>query len=109
MSALATWARLLDSWAIPDEILAGAEESPWVLPRQVFVRRADAQLADPLGATHRDAVEALGRSGTVLDVGAAAGAASLPLAGRAPVTAITALDTDDELLAVFADRAAGLG
>ncbi|WP_020663986.1 class I SAM-dependent methyltransferase [Amycolatopsis benzoatilytica] len=106
MTALQRWRDLLASWAIPATI--DPPESPWVLPREVFRRRADRQIADPIGATHRLAVEALREPGTVLDIGAAAGAASLPLVSRSKVTAVTALDTDDELLAAFAERAAGV-
>ncbi|WP_409462056.1 class I SAM-dependent methyltransferase [Amycolatopsis sp. GA6-003] len=106
MTALSTWRELLAAWAIPDTV--HPPESPWVLPREVFLRRADRQIAQPIGATHRLAAEALRGPGTVLDIGAAAGAASLPLVGRANVTAVTAVDTDDELLAAFAERAAGV-
>ncbi|ONF74400.1 class I SAM-dependent methyltransferase [Amycolatopsis keratiniphila] len=109
MTALRRWADALASWAIPPEILAAAPESPWVLPRQVFERRADTQIAAPTGATHSAARAALAEPGSVLDVGAAAGATSLPLAGRAPVLELTAVDADEALLAGFATRAAGLG
>ncbi len=80
-----------------------------MLPREVFARRADRQIADPVGATYRMAAEALDRPGTVLDIGAAAGAASLPLVGRTSVTSVTALDTDAELLAAYGRRATALG
>lgn len=109
VSVLTVWAQLLAGWAIPDDLLARADDSPWVLPRQVFIRRADRQIAEPTGASYRDALAALTAPGTVLDVGAAAGAASLPLVGRAPVTAVTAVDTDGELLDAFAERARRLG
>lgn len=109
LSALEEWASKLDDWALPPAVLDQAEASPWVLPRQVFSRRADRQIADPTGPSHRDAMAALATPGTVLDVGSGAGAASLPVVGRAPVTAITAVDNDEELLATFAERAAQLG
>lgn len=109
MTALRRWADALAAWAIPPEVLAGAPESPWVLPRRVFERRADAQITAPSGGTHTAAVAALGEPGSVLDVGAAAGATSLPLLGRAPVRSLTALDGDADLLAAFAARASTLG
>lgn len=108
MSALVHWAGRLGEWAVPPAVQAQAESSPWVLPRQVFNRRADRQIAEPTGASYREAVQALAVPGTVLDVGAGAGAASLPLVGRVPVTAVTAVDADQELLAAFAERAAQL-
>ncbi|EME55032.1 class I SAM-dependent methyltransferase [Amycolatopsis decaplanina] len=109
MTALHRWADTLAAWAIPPEILAAAPESPWVLPRQVFERRADAQIAAPTGETHAAARAALAEPGSVLDVGAAAGATSLPLLGRVPVLELTAVDADGELLTGFAARAADLG
>jgi len=99
------WREALAAWRIPDEILAGAEGSPWVLPRHVFTGRVDRQLASPTGASYLAAWQALDPPGSVLDVGAGAGAASLPLAPRA--TEITAVDADAELLAEFARRGAG--
>ncbi|MGB9377391.1 MAG: class I SAM-dependent methyltransferase [Mycobacteriales bacterium] len=104
-SALEDWAGWLEDWAVPPEILANAEASPWVLPREVFSRRADRQIAEPTGPTHGAALAALEQPGTVLDVGSGAGATSLALIGRAPVTAITAVDNDADLLAAFAERA----
>lgn len=107
--AVARWADLLAAWRIPTPVLDRVSDSPWVLPRSVFVRRADQQIAHPVGATHRAARIALATPGTVLDVGAAAGATSLPLAGRTPVTEVTAVDTDAELLEAFAERAEVVG
>jgi hypothetical protein len=103
------WADDLAAWAIPETVLGRVADSPWVLPRQVFVRRADAQIARPVGATYAAAVEALATPGTVLDIGAAAGATSLPLLGRAPVRKLTAVDADTELLSRFDTRARSLG
>lgn len=109
VSALTDWTAWLDDWAVPPEILAQAEVSPWVLPRQVFSRRADRQMVEPSGPSYQSTVAALATPGTVLDVGSGAGAASLPLIGRASVTAITAVDNDEDLLAAFASRAARPG
>lgn len=106
---LRRWADLLAAWEIPAAVLARATDSPWVLPRGVFERRADAQIAEPIGSTHLAAISALGTPGTVLDVGAAAGASSLPLVGRAPVTGFVAVDADAELLDGYTTRAAALG
>lgn len=103
MTAVEHWGEELAGWAIPPEILAEADESPWGVSRNVFVRRADRQLGNPSTPTH-EAVLAYG--GAVLDVGAGAGAASLPCA-RA-ITHITAVDPNAKLLAEFAGRAAAL-
>lgn len=101
------WRRDLAAWAIPDEIMAKATESPWVFPRQVFTRRADQRMAAPAGPSFARAWEALDPPGDVLDVGAGAGAACLPLAARA--TRLTAVDSEPDMLAAFAERATALG
>ncbi len=107
MDALRSWAEQLAAWAIPERILARTPESPWVLPQQVFVRRTELQVARPGGATHDAAVAVLAEPGTVLDVGAGAGAVSLPLAPR--LVAATAVDENEAMLARYAERAAALG
>jgi len=101
------WRLDLESWAIPPEILAATPESPWVLPRQVFARRAQRRHEAPAGPSFARAFEALETPGSVLDVGTGAGAACLPLAPRA--TAITAIDSDSQMLDVLADTAARVG
>jgi precorrin-6B methylase 2 len=106
-SALRRWREDLDAWAIPQRILAAAPESPWGMPRQVFVRRTQRRIAEPAGPTYRLARDALGAGGTVLDVGAGAGAASLPLS--AALRRATAVDTDRELLEAYGGRATQLG
>src|SRR5437764_12809678 len=87
------WREDLAAWAIPDHIIAAAAESPWVLPRQVFARRADRLMREPTGPSFERAWEALDPPGSVLDVGSGAGAASLPLAPRARM--VTAVDSDE--------------
>ncbi len=104
---LSRWRADLAAWAIPDHILAAVTESPWVLPATVFARRADKYSAQPEGPSYERAWAALDPPGSVLDVGAGAGAASLPLAGR--TTALTAVDISQEMLGLLADRAAARG
>jgi len=105
--ALREWREQLEAWVIPEEILAKAPESPWVVPRDVFVRRVDRQLRAPATPTHEAVLEALDGAGTLIDVGAGAGAASLPCAKA--ITHLTAIDYDAGLLAKFAARALELG
>jgi SAM-dependent methyltransferase len=104
---LARWRDDLAAWAIPDHIMAGVSESPWVLPVQVFARRADQLAAAPTGASFGRAWAALDPPGSVLDVGAGAGAACLPLAAR--ITELTAVDSNQVMLDQLADRAAARG
>ena len=104
---LSRWHEDLAAWAIPEHITAGVAESPWVLPRQVFARRADRLRRAPGGPSYERAWEALAPAGSVLDVGSGAGAACLPLASR--ITTLTAVDTDEPMLGLLAQRAGNGG
>jgi SAM-dependent methyltransferase len=101
------WRVDLAAWAIPEHISAAVTESPWVLPREVFARRADRLTGTPSGPSYDLAWAALDPPGSILDVGAGAGAASLPLLARA--TALTAVDNDAAMLALVAERGAAQG
>jgi SAM-dependent methyltransferase len=98
------WRCDLAAWAIPEEITAAVAESPWVLPRQVFARRAAGGRPAPAGPSFQRAWAALDPPGSVLDVGAGAGAACLPLLPRA--THLTAVDTDAGMLERLSERVA---
>ena len=100
------WREDLDSWAIPPAILAAAPETPWGCPTGLFARAAEEALAardaTPGPSLHR-AREALPEGGSILDVGAGGGAASLPLCP--PAGAVTAVDQSPAMLAAFAELA----
>lgn len=102
-ATLQRWRDDLAAWAIPQPILERAPASPWTPERAIFVRRAAARHASPHGISYERAREALPSNGSVLDVGAGAGAASLPLLDRA--SALVAVDQDEQLLAELADQA----
>jgi SAM-dependent methyltransferase len=104
---LGRWESDLASWAIPDRITAAVAESPWVLPREVFARRADRLAGQPSGPSFERASAALDPPSSVLDVGSGPGAASLPLLPMA--TSLTAVDTDARMLELLAARAAPSG
>jgi SAM-dependent methyltransferase len=104
---LERWSDDLAAWAIPERITAAVSESPWVLPRQVFARRADRVNAAPSGPSYQRAFAALDPPGSVLDVGSGAGAACLPLLPR--VTTLTAVDTDPQMLEELSDRTPAAG
>ena len=70
---LGRWRDDLAAWAIPGHITAAVTESPWVLPREMFARRADRQQRAPSGPSYERESEALDPPGRVLDVGAGAG------------------------------------
>jgi SAM-dependent methyltransferase len=104
---LRRWRSDLAAWAIPEHITAAVEQSPWVLPREVFARRADRVAAAPEGPSFERAWAALDPAGSVLDVGSGAGTACLPLLPRC--TGLTAVDTDRHMLEELAKRAATAG
>ena len=99
MSALEEWAEALASWEIPEAIRVRAPVSPWGFPAEVFVHRAEGALDRAASLPARRALEVLPGGGSVLDVGAGAGAASLALAGRAGL--IVAVDPSEEMLRAF--------
>jgi len=104
---LAAWRDDLAGWAIPEHILASVPDSPWVLPGQVFARRADTVTAQPAGPSFERAWAALDPPGSVLDVGSGAGAACLPLLPR--TTALTAVDAEARMLALLRERTSSRG
>jgi len=109
------WRDDLESWAIPAEILAAAPEPPWGCPTELFARSTEETLAAGGGLTAAGqpspsflrAREVLPEGGSVLDVGAGAGAASLPLCP--PGAAVTAVDQSPDMLAAFAALAGRAG
>jgi SAM-dependent methyltransferase len=105
VDAAASWAEALSRWAIPPEILAQAQESPWALPPWAFADAARLALTGALTPTHLQAAAELPDDGVLLDVGAGAGAASLPLAAR--VEHIVAVDQSPAMLREMERLAAG--
>ncbi len=102
------WADALAAWAIPPRILDAATRDPWMLPVARFAGRADRAVTEPSGVSYERAAEVLRtEAGSVLDVGAGAGAASLPLVSMA--TRLTAVDSSRPMLDAFAERADRLG
>jgi SAM-dependent methyltransferase len=107
LSPLDRWREELEAWAIPEEILQRAPESPWGFPVGMF--RAKAEHARGAGPTPSN-LEALGHlpdGGTVLDVGAGGGAASLPLVSSA--RRIVAVDESEGMTEAFLAAAAEVG
>jgi SAM-dependent methyltransferase len=104
------WAELLAAWAIPADILERAPEPPWGCPPALFAHAAEEAVGvDPesRSPSARRALEALPEDGSVLDVGAGGGAASLPLAP--PAGRVTAVDQSPKMLAAFAALAERVG
>ena len=107
VNALEHWRSALRSWAIPEEILAAAPESPYGFPTELFRRRAErAAESEPTPTTLR-ALDALPAGGSVLDVGVGAGSTSLALASRASL--IVGVDVSQDMLAAFRETAQAAG
>jgi SAM-dependent methyltransferase len=107
MTAVERWRTQLEAWAIPEEIIAAAPESPWGFPPGLFAQRAASALHRGLSPANHRALEALPEGGTVLDVGVGGGAGSLPLARKAGL--LTGVDSSQAMLDSFAEAAAGEG
>jgi SAM-dependent methyltransferase len=101
------WRDQLDGWAIPEEILAAAPESPWGFPVGLFRSRARRAGTRPATPSNLAAARYLPAGGVVLDVGAGGGAASLPLAGSAG--RLVAVDESAGMIASFLAAAAAAG
>lgn len=103
MTAQDRWAEQLASWAIPDEILAQAPQSPWIHPLRMFTVTGE----EPDSPSRGRALEALPDSGSVLDVGSGGGRASLALVP--PAGRLVAVDRSEEMLAAYAEAAGARG
>ena len=96
------WAEDLAAWAVPEEILAAAPQSPHGFDVGLFARLADEAMARDTPSQHV-ARQALASGGSVLDIGCGGGAASLPLAP--PAGLLVGLDPSAGMLQAFAERA----
>ena len=99
MTAARRWGDELAAWAIPDEILAKAPESPWGFPPELF-----AAPPDPTETPSRErALEALPDGGSVIDVGCGGGAGSMALVP--PAGLVIGVDESEAMLDTFAAAA----
>jgi len=105
VSATEWWGEALRSWAIPEEIMSAAPDSPYSLPVECF--RPDSTRSVDDSPTFARAAEALPDGGRVLDVGVGGGGASLPLAPRAGL--VTGVDESADALEGFLRSAAAGG
>lgn len=95
VSAAERWRASLARWAIPDEILALAPESPWIHPPELF-GVPDVIEESP---SHERAREALPDGGTVLDVGCGGGVAAFAL--TPPAAHVIGVDQQPRMLEMF--------
>ncbi len=76
------WRAELEAWAIPQELLDAVPDSPYSWPPELWKRRTAAAEAGEEPDTTGIVRPFLGDGGTLLDVGAGTGRASLPLAAE---------------------------
>ena len=103
MTAAETWRDALAAWALPEHILAGAEESPWIHPPELFT--LPPVIADT--PSHERAREAMPAGGSVLDVGCGGGIAAFAVAP--PAARVIGVDHQAAMLAMFEETAAARG
>lgn len=101
-SPINLWSQSLQNWAIPEEILAQAPQSPWIHPVANF--RPDGNLMVETPSRLR-ALEVSPRS--VLDVGCGGGRGAFGLVP--PATLVVGVDHQQGMLDVFASEAAARG
>lgn len=95
MTAAEKWRHVLAAWAIPDEILRQAPESPWIHPPELF------DLPDVIAPSpsHDRAREALGSEASVVDIGCGGGIATFALVPE--VQRAVGIDHQDAMLAMY--------
>ncbi len=94
-TAAERWRRSLDDWALPEDVVAAAEESPWIHPPALF----QVPLIIDSSPSHERAREVLREGDTVLDVGCGGGVAAFAL--TPPATHVIGVDQQAEMLSMF--------
>lgn len=102
-SAAQNWRRALEAWALPDEIVNSAPQSPWIHPPELF------DVPDQIqpSPSHNRAREVLSAGATVLDVGCGGGIAAFAL--TPPASHVIGVDHQPEMLVMFSVNAAKRG
>jgi hypothetical protein len=106
MDAVSKWKTEVEAWAIPEEILSAAPESPWGYPPE-FQRLTKEALRKKGSFSARKALEVMPIAGRCMDIGVGTGAASLPLTSKAFL--IVGVDPSAERLQEFELLASSLG
>ncbi len=102
-SGTQSWRRALEAWALPDEIVNSAPQSPWIHPPELF------EVPDTIAPSpsHERALDVLDVGATVLDVGCGGGIAAFAL--TPPATHVIGVDNQSEMLAMFRANARARG
>ncbi len=97
------WREALEAWALPDEIVNSAPQSPWIHPPALF----DVPDTIAPSPSHDRAREVLTDGATVLDVGCGGGIAAFAL--TPPATHVIGVDHQTEMLTMFRSNAIARG
>ena len=95
MSAAEKWRRDLAAWAIPDEIVNQAPESPWIHPPELF----DLPEVIAESPSHDRAREALGHEASILYIGCGGGIATFALVPQ--LKQAVGVDQQSAMLAMY--------
>ena len=98
-TAAIKWREDLESWAIPKEILDGAETKPWIHPPAVFQIPKEIPDSPSLQRIR----EAISEGGSILDVGCGGGIASFGC--TPPATHVIGVDQQQEMLDLYSENA----
>lgn len=104
MSAADHWRSQLEAWAIPDDLLAAVDDSPYRWPVDLFRRRNISAAENETTPTFRIVSALAGPGGSVLDIGAGTGRASLDLARHGHP--VTGWEKSEEMVAALREEAA---
>lgn len=99
MIASHLWREKLESWAIPQEIIDQAPETPWIHPATLF------QIPDviEMNPSHTRAFEALPDNGSIVDIGCGGGIAAFAMGKKAGK--VIGVDHQHEMLEMFRENA----
>ena len=101
------WRAQLEGWAIPQELLDAVADSPYEWPAELWKRRTAALAAGPEPRTTEILRHQLPPGGTLLDVGAGTGRASLRLAAEGHW--LTAVERNPGMAAALREEADRVG
>lgn len=104
-SAADRWSTALQSWALPEHIVAAAPRSPWHHDTRSFMVDGTLDRSVLPAELARSVLPATG--GSVLDVGCGGGRASMSL--TPPAVRVIGVDEDPAMLAAFTSAAAAAG
>ena len=98
MIASHLWREKLESWAIPQEIIDQAPESPWIHPAALF----QVPHVIEMSPSHDKAFEALPDNGSLLDIGCGGGIAAFAMGKKAG--RVIGIDHQHQMLEMFTEN-----